>query len=778
MNKYFSKVLFITLLCLTILGSMVATARAQTVTPGATPTQPAPAVSLTSDQISFSQLITTDITLTGPFDSNSFLFALPASWRLTHSPSLNLQMAVSFNSPPAGVTQNSQGQAGTLTLQMNNTLIAQISLIQSGEVTEQFQIPLDAMKSTRTDGLMELRFTLDSGFSCTYNENVMVAIHTNSVITVPHNLVAPRTDLSNFPSPIFQAGLTYPDSALLVIPDHPSIAELQSALTVAAGLGTLTSGNLLLNAVTLSQLTAQQSLNNHLIFIGNASSLAPELQKLQLPMPVNGNQFKDTGGGNDDGIVELINSPWSVDKAVLVVGGNTDAGTVKAAQAVSTGVFRTDAFSNLAVVKQVQQSPQTISIPEDQTLQDMGYTTQTPNNLGVNYLDYIFYIPPGQVVGNDAYFELLYGHSSLLNYSRSGIVVLLNGEPIGSVTFSATTATIASNSAKFTIPPAIAHAGRNTIEVRVSLIPQDICTQPNLYGNYANIWDGSTLHLPLSPATIPGNSKFDLADYPAPFNYDPTLGNTAMILPKNDIRSWNNAVAVSSFLGNVSNGGAITLLSAFYADQIPSTALSKYNFIIIGRASQLPIINQINNNLPAPFAANSDLAIEPKMQVTYQVNPNSDLGYIEMIPSPWNNKNEVVAALGNTPQGVDWAASHLIEPLSSSLKGNFAVINNTQVLSSDTRIMSIAPLSATEVPSGTQVAAQANPPAIQAIPPQVNLNSSAPEYRPGWILPALALTVLLIVVTIIITLYVDWYKKQPGKASKLFVFPPKHDKEK
>ena len=80
----------------------------------------------------------------------------------------------------------------------------------------------------------------------------MIAIHTDSVLTIPHGSVAPKTDLANFPSPIFQSGLTYADSALLVIPDHPSIAELQSVLTVAAGLGNLTSGGLVLDAVAMS----------------------------------------------------------------------------------------------------------------------------------------------------------------------------------------------------------------------------------------------------------------------------------------------------------------------------------------------------------------------------------------------------------------------------------------------------------------------------------------------------------------------------------------------
>ena len=112
MTKYFSKFLLVFMLCLTILGSMVATAQAQTTVPGVTPT-PTSLVSvlpLTGDQIAFSQLITSDITLTGPFDSNSFLFALPASWRLTAGPRLDLHMAISFNAPPANIAQNSPGE--------------------------------------------------------------------------------------------------------------------------------------------------------------------------------------------------------------------------------------------------------------------------------------------------------------------------------------------------------------------------------------------------------------------------------------------------------------------------------------------------------------------------------------------------------------------------------------------------------------------------------------------------------------------------------------------
>jgi len=75
--------------------------------------------------------------------------------------------------------------------------------------------------------------------------------------------------------------------------------------------------------------------------------------------------------------VELIDSPWSVDKAVLTVGGNTDAGTVKAARHQHRA-FRTNTFPNLAVVQQVQQTSLNISIPVDQTFRTWAMQLKLP----------------------------------------------------------------------------------------------------------------------------------------------------------------------------------------------------------------------------------------------------------------------------------------------------------------------------------------------------------------------------------------------------------------
>ena len=185
------------------------------------------------------------------------------------------------------------------------------------------------------------------------------------------NLVPPDTNLVNFPRPILQNSFIS-DSALLVIADKPTAAEMKAALIVSAGLNSLSTSSVTLGLTTTSLLTEEEMKAGNIIFIGNAASL-PVLQKLKLPMPIKNNVFENTGGNQDDGVIQLINSPWNNSYVVLVASGSTDVGTVKAAQAISTGVIQPNKTSNLAVIDKVDLKEVMSSQVVDRTLTEMGY---------------------------------------------------------------------------------------------------------------------------------------------------------------------------------------------------------------------------------------------------------------------------------------------------------------------------------------------------------------------------------------------------------------------
>lgn len=606
--------------------------------------------------------------------------------------------------------------------------------------------------STSNNGVMRVSIILDTGETCNYSYQMNVLIRKSSFFTLPHESIQPSTNLVNFPRPIYQNSFI-PDSALLIIPDQPLAADLQAALTIASGLGKLSNDTLVIDMVTLSKLTTEQKAANHLIFVGNSASL-PVLGQLQLPLPVEGGQFKVPGGGPNDGLVEMVNSPWNNAKVILVVSGNTDQGTIKAAQAVSTGVFRPNKFPNLAVVQEVQTTPVLTPQPIDQTLASLGYEGQLFEGRGVGNVSYNFNVPPGWTVASDASFELVFGHSALIDYNSSGIVVFINGKPIGSVRMSDASASLSTNRILINIPAAAVIPGKNRLDVRANLLALEDCSPQNIRGLWVNIWPESKLHLPLELTVINPVSNLDLASYPDPFIYYPLLDNTAFVLLRNDLESWRAALKMAAFLGSNANS-PVTTLSVYYGDDLPEAERSKYNLLIIGHPSQMPIMSDINKTLPIPFLDGSDVLAGGNFQVTYRISSDSPVGYMEIMPSPWNSDNVILAILGNTAQGLSWATSSLIDPdLRLKLAGNFAVINDKQIITTDTR------LSPTFNSGPTQVAE------IVVIPPNVVTTSPLATQQPTWIFPVFVVSVILIILLSAFVAIRSWSRNRNRSISK------------
>ncbi len=769
MNKKFAIQPFVFILCLSFLMNMVVSFPVQaqapvppTPTPIPTSTQIPVVVFTDPNIVTFSQLQQPEFDLIGPFDSNAFTFAIPADWSLKSGATLTLSLGVSFNSAIQTQLNTVVYGGGTLTISLNNITVGVLQLNQVGETQANITIPLEDFVSTDPSGRMQLNIALNADFSCLANENMSVIVHANSHFTLPHDSIEPDTSLVNFPRPIFQNSFN-PDSALLVIPDQPTAAELQSALSVAAGLGNISNGGLALDMTTVGKLTAQQATSSNLIFVGKAASLPTLVQLQKLPVPDVGGQFQFPTAGPDDGFIQMIDSPWDVTHVVLVVSGNSDKGTVKAAQALSTGVLRPNTYPNLSVVQQVQPIPVSNSQITDQTLTDLGSTGNLFQRRGVNDASFNFFIPSGYTVTSDAFFQLVFGHSALLNYDRSGIVVLLNDKPIGSVRMSDTTAAQATNQVKFQIPASALLPGTNTLDISATIVPTDDCTPPNTRGLWVNIWPESLLHLPLTPTATSSVANFDLTQFPALFAYNPVLSDTAFVLPHNDLDSWREAEQLASYIGDNSNG-TLAALSAFYADGLPAaTARSNYNFLIVGHPSQLPVMSEISSSLPAPFSGTNDVAKENNLQVTYLISPTSPLGYVEMTSSPWNANKIVLAVVGNGAQGVKWASTSLIDPtLNYQVTGNFAVINNRQIISTDTRVPS-SPIGgiSTQVPNATPVT-------------PIILGPSLPfTQSQSWILPVLVVLVVLIALILVIIAIQSWSHNRARKKNWLTSLPDK-----
>jgi len=692
------------------------------------------------DQVTFAMLGYADQTIRGPYDSMRVRFSIPPTWRLQSGAILHLKMNGWFTSIAVTPEPNDVNVGAILQVTLNNVVLENIFPV-NGSQTYDIPVPDEALVTKRADGRHELKLTLDSARDCFYDHQSAVVVLADSALNFPHEQVEPTLDLAQLPSPIYQESSFMPEPAVIVVNDQPSVAELKAALTVASSLGRMTNGGIPLQLIPAGQLTEEIKASSHVIAVGKPGGL-DFLSEAEFPTDLSGGAIQDPAAQPDDGFLQMALSPWNPVSSLLYVGGNSDAGVIKAAQALSSGVVRPGPQPTLAVVSDVSAAVQLPAVAEDRTLESLGYEAQTVSGVTSTTFEFDFFVPPGQVAGPNPYFELLYSHSALIDFTRSGIIVLLNGQSIGSVQFNEQTAKQV-NVVQIPMPDYVIRPGNNRLAVQADLLPMNNCSSPSNSGLWMTIDSASLIHLPLVPVAA-GKSATpqDLSAYPYPFIGNPGLAETAVVLPRQDAESWDIAARLMAALGRRATSVLITP-EVVFADEASEEIRQNYDLLVIGRATQVPLLVDLSQWLPAPFSAGSDVANESGLAVTYRVAEGVDLGYLEFLPSPWNSQRAIVVVSGSTPGGLRWAGNALLDPqLSAQLGGNYAVLNGAQVATSDTRqgLGITGNISATAVPGENQVA---EPVAIVQPGP-------LSEPRPGWILPATIFVTFLILIVLLV----------------------------
>lgn len=668
-----------------------------------------------------------DIILRGPYDSYDVRFTPPPSWSLLPGASLLLNLDAAFSNPD-GTSAAATG--AMLQVSLNDYLISTVFIDQLGEQTAQITIPPEALIPYRSDGRHVLRFFLDASVDCRFTRESSVVLKSNSMLDLPHEVVAPSTDLAILPRPIYQEGSFLPETAALVVPDQPSTEELQAAITVAASFGRMSSGNLALPLVPVSILTEETMASSHLVVVGKPAGL-DLLDGIGFVSRVSAGRVNMANGQPDDGVIESAVSPWNEARVVLYVGGNSDAGVVKAAQALSYGLLQPGGQPSQSLISAINPDEVPSTTAVDRTLADLGYMSRSASGYGTSYLEYHFPIPTGQVPGSDPYFNLVYTHSALLDLARSGLVIMLNDQRIGSAAFTEEGAQQV-NSLRVSLPNDALQPGDNKLVVQANLRPRDFCSDFTSSSLWFNVFSTSLVHLPLTPAQIGTSSVLvDLSLYPLPFSSDPTMGNVGFVLT--DPTSWNIAAQIAADLGDRANG-QILRPSVALASAIPDGYQEQYDLIVIGRASEIPLISEMSDVMPAPFESGSDLATEQSLPISYRLPAGASIGYLEFFSSPWNPDKTVLTVLGSSGEGLLWAGNAILDSrLRVNLAGNYAVVNRDQIQTADTRAGFAPNLSATAVPGGEMSVVD-----VPSIPMQVSA-------RPGWLLPTIIVSLLLTV---------------------------------
>lgn len=714
-------------------------ASAQGVTPP-TPTGTAPEAAPAAgaeETVSFGLLGFNNTVLEGPYDAFRVRFGTPGTWDLKSGAELVLKVSGSYTREGQLVAAVEGEPIGaSLDVTFNGKLLTTLSLEAGVDRIYRVTIPDVALKSPRADGRHDLLLFLNAGIDCDFEYHRTVAmVSAESYFLLPHNLVQPPVDLTILPRPVYQQGSFLPGMATIVVPDQATPAELRAGLITAASLGRMSGGNLPLAMVTSGQLTPEMQSSSDLFFVGKPAGL-PALSVATLPGPVSGGKFAAPNAQPEDGVVQIASSPFGKDRVVVVVGGNTDDAVMKAAQALSTGNVQTSGLPTLSLVASVEPRKPPEMILADRTLGDMGYEAQEATGIGIHDLYIRFYIPPGQIVKETPYLDLVFNHSALLNYSRSGMLVIVNGQTVGSARFSDDTTQI--KTLRINVPQSVLQPGDNVLDLQVELLGLDVCSSPNVNGLWTKVYPESMLHIPLSPAEVIFAPVHDLSAYPRPFTSDPNLSNLAFVIQPGNPTALNAAGQIAADLGRRMSGSLFELQAAF-ADNVPAEIREGYNLVVIGMPSKTPILSEMADALPASFEG--DVATLAAQQVNYRLPSGISLGHIQLANSPWNQRNTILTVTGTTDEGLGWAGNGLIDPIiRGKLNGNFALINGTQVLTADTRLGFIDGRLIGQPEPTAQPAPQLTPMPVPA---------TAPATQKSWILPAVGVLGALIVIVLI-----------------------------
>jgi cellulose synthase operon protein B len=619
-------------------------------------------------------------TLVGPLETRRLPFNLPADWELSEGTFVQLELSTSVIQTGVAPEGEPSTPGGSLTISFNGQRLGIFTVTDEPSRTIKLDIPEVALAGNA--GRHELAITLDTRRECGADIQVNVVVQGNSFFGFPHENIALPLDLTLLPRPLYQRTFL-PESAFLVLPDAPSAAEMQAALTVAAGFGRMTGDNLALTVRRESELNEDEAAASNLIMVGKPGSLGL-LNEVTLPVELADTAFALETMQGDDGIIQIARSPLDRTRLALVISGNSDNGIIKASKALAAQQLLVDTETpDYSVIAEVNNELAETIQPDTQSFASLGYATRRVDQPGVTALTYDFSLPQGYAPDDEAYSEIYFAHSALLDYNQSGLVVLVNGNEVGSARFSEASTSL--SSVRMTIPRSALRIGNNTLALRVTLLPTISCFDREALDIWFTAWPESVVHLPLgvAPEQAPQSRSLDL--YPQPFTTSPSLNTMAFVLSESDPESWQTALSIASELGTQANSQFIDLVAA-YSSAVPEELRNSRDLLIVGRPTQLPLLAEINDSLPAPFAAGSDQAISRITQITFRTEGES-VGYLQLLRSPWNQQRTVLAVLGSSPEGLGWAGQALIRgSLRSRLGGTFALVVNEQIFIGGTRL--------------------------------------------------------------------------------------------
>lgn len=589
------------------------------------------------------------IVLQGPYQEVSASFSLPPDWNLTSPATLNLRLYSEFQSLFEALTNQESstataGMEGYLKITLNGNTITETTLNENVESVLSITIDSEYFLEDSKENLFTISW--DSASACQYSVTTTLSIDPSSKINFPMETKAVKTDLSAFPAPFYtpHALKTYPIA--LVIPDQPDEDDLSALLAVSAGLGKQTEGAAQYDIVPMSEVNVAAFGNEHLIVIGKTDELAEFFQK-KMDNPELLSLLESSPAGN--GLLSLQVSPWNSGRALLLVTGENGEALRKASAVIAANDFLPYANGNTAIIQNIIDPSEKAQFQVDVPLSDLTQESLAMNTLGETTIRIPFDVPGDTQISSEAFLELYFRHSQLINYLQSNLTVSLNGKMVSNIRFSDTSAQ--DGLARIIFPPDTIRPLKNILEFTFNIASQDVCADERSGNYWISIFKESYLHLPPVLEISQEQTSYTLKDIPDALLNDHTLSTLTFLADQNDLESWKYASRLAFELGTFTRSDIVQPNAVFAGT---AEGLQGKTTLAIGMTSEIPFSSGINAALPLPFKEDGSIQDTTLNGIQFQMQADQPFGVLE-ITSQSDDQSLFFSILGNSTDGLQSA---------------------------------------------------------------------------------------------------------------------------
>lgn len=534
------------------------------------------------------------------------------------------------------------------------------------------QVPIYRLPLGETDlqpGYNGLQITLDSHEICdSYEPEVEVVIGDNSYFHLVYGTPSLSPELQAYPYPFYERTFS-PSQLYLVLPEQPSSADLSAAATISAGLGRMAgvAERLVITPTLDIGVTPQIRGNYNLIVIGQLGRNRL-MDELGLSLDRRSIEIEP-----DDGLLQVLPSPWNPARAVLVVTGQSDEALYRASAALNRPSYLPGLQGRVGIIKDVLPPPPEADAQQDieRTFDELGYQDETFYGIAANRAIYYFFLPRTWQRLEAPRLFLSFGHSPLLDSANSTLDVLLDRTPIGGTLLDGTNQT--NGVLELELPGWLLKPGLNRLDIQVQMhLPNEHCVDQSDTRAWAVVYKNSYLSLPL----VAGEIDADLAFFPAPFNGQGHYTESVIVVP--DEMSISHARALMRLAAHLGASGESDYLAlqVVRASEVSEQIKAEKNLIVLGRPTRNLLLQDqaIAGALPQPFEPGTDTLLPKHDTVIVQQLPGWSIGLLQEFPSPWNPQQTVLAITGTSDESVEWGMDAL-RSSSQSLLGNLAVVD-------------------------------------------------------------------------------------------------------